>query len=131
MALSPACVAGSDISRHAASAPNVAYPTPFDINRNPGAYEHRRITVVGWLNYGFERRHLIAINSAGNSPEAPAVEGDCISVEVPEAMRARATALRGSNVAVTGVFYADLAGHSVAFGFCSLSGLRVEAIDPL
>jgi hypothetical protein len=25
----------------------------------------------------------------------------------------------------------DLAGRGVVFGFCSLSGLRVEAIDPL
>ena len=111
--------------------PAGSYLTPYDINRTPTKYDGAAVAVAGWLDYGFEKRYLIAIDPQGNSTQDRARKGDCTSVEVPERLHARATGLTGKNVIVRGTFHEDLIGTDLNFGLCTLSGIRVETIDPL
>ena len=108
------------------------YLTPIELNKNPSAYDHKHVVVKGWLEYGFEQRHLFqsVITKEESEGKAPVDDPACTSIEVPETLRSRATKLNHRYVLIEGLFLSDLAGERVFLGLCSTTGIQVESIKP-
>lgn len=106
--------------------------TPSELNHSPQSYEGRVVVVRGWLDYGFEKRHLFQSSRSKNSPEMNQNADDhtCVSIEVAERLRARATYLNHRYVIVKGVFRSDLARGRVFLGLCNSAGIEVDTITP-
>ncbi len=100
--------------------------TPSALDHDPASREGKVVVVRGWLDYGFEKRHLFqrADDASG------ANSGVCISIEVAERLRATATRLNHHYVLVKGTFRSDIARDRVFLGLCNSAGIEVVAINP-
>jgi len=102
------------------------YVGPLELNKNPPSYDHKRVVVKGWLDYGFEKRFLFQSASPEQSNDVN--DPSCTSIEVPETLRATATKLNHQYVLIQGLFLSDLAGERVFLGLCNKTGVQVESI---
>lgn len=106
--------------------------TPSELSRSPQSYDGKAVVVRGWLDYGFEKRHLFQRSQPENGPAIDRNVADhaCISIEVAERLRATATRLNHRYVIMKGVFRSDLAGDRVFLGLCNSAGIEVDTITP-
>lgn len=104
------------------------YLEPLELNKSPQSYDHKRVVVRGWLDYGFEKRFLLQSESPKESSEVN--DPSCTSIEVPETLRSAAMRLNHQYVLIEGVFLSDLADERVFSGLCNKTGVQVESIKP-
>jgi hypothetical protein len=104
--------------------------TPMELNKDLSGYDHKTVVVKGWLDYGFEERHLFQSPLTKDESEgnAPARDPRCTSIEVPETLRATATRLNHQYVLVEGLFLADIAGERVFLGLCNETDVQAKSI---
>jgi hypothetical protein len=100
--------------------------SPAILLRDGQKFDGKRIAVKGWLDFGFERRHLFELSNRGKPEAQP-----CISVEIDSSVRSSAEELNHTSVLVEGVFTTDLAHGRIFFGLCSDGGIQVSSIKPL
>lgn len=84
------------------------------------------MVVRGWLDFGFEKRHLLQHEDSKSGGD----DNICTSVEIAKRLHARATRLNHRYVIVTGTFRSDLARGDLFLGLCNFAGIQVDAIVP-
>ncbi len=103
--------------------------TPLKLNTQSSTYDQKKVVVRAWLDYGFERRHLLQFSPSERPGSTEDVnDPSCTSIEVPARLASAARKLNHSYVLVSGVFFADLAGERVFLGLCNKSGVRASSI---
>lgn len=98
---------------------------PGEMNLRARELDGTAVTAFGWLEYTTEERFLFDDSDARTGE---VIEARCVSVEVPQALRAKFEALDHQDVVIRGRFLADLAQGRTFPGLCNRTGIQVESI---
>jgi hypothetical protein len=98
---------------------------PGEMNLHARELDGTTVTAFGWLEYSVEERFLFDDSDAR---VGEVIEPRCVSLEVPQPLRAQFEALDHQDVVIQGRFLADIAQGRVFRGLCNRAGIQVESI---